>query len=192
MNANSIWHLFLIIYLLCFTAINIKADNKKSENTIVTIESNHKKQNFTEISICNNDHCLQVNDKNIFAEIVETIVTSTLFAVPTATETESSKTISKVADCCDTGGPGIMNKLPGAFYSMSYDAVNLEDCCKKCSADSNCIGWGFNIKTKTCFAESINDPDAEEFCKYSTDHYTNFVGGRPGCGGCRAKFDKYF
>ncbi|CAG8667917.1 8795_t:CDS:1, partial [Racocetra fulgida] len=125
-------------------------------------------QNFTESPVGD-------NDINIFPRIAA----STLFAIPT--ETETTKTTPTVAlDCCDRGGPGIINKLPGAFYSISYDAVSLEDCCRKCSADSACIGWGYNIKTKSCFAESINDPDAEEFCKYSADHYANFVGGRPG------------
>ncbi|CAG8801427.1 7102_t:CDS:1 [Cetraspora pellucida] len=190
MSANSIWNLFLIIHIFCFTAINIKADHKKSDNAIITTEFNksfesyqfnhYQLQNFTERSV-------DINIAGIAGIAAEIIVPSTLFAIPT--ETESTKTTPTVAlDCCDTGGPGIINKLPGAFYSISYDAVSLEDCCRKCSADSNCIGWGYNIKTKSCFAESVNDPDAEEFCKYSTDHYANFVGGRPGCGGCRAKF----
>ncbi|CAG8447915.1 4185_t:CDS:1 [Dentiscutata erythropus] len=190
MNVNSIWRLFLIIQIVCFTAINTKAEDKKSENAIVITEfkqfNNYQGQNFTETPICNNGHYLQINNNTISAGFLETIVASTLFAKPTASEI-TKPTPTAALDCCDTGGPGIINQLPGAFYSMSYNAVSLEDCCRKCSADSNCIGWGYNIKTKSCFAESVNDPDAEEFCTYSADHYANFVGGRPGCGGCRAK-----
>ncbi|CAG8616655.1 1980_t:CDS:1, partial [Scutellospora calospora] len=161
-------------------------DDKKSKNAFTTTEFNqtidsnqfvnHQERNFKEILICDNDSLKLNNAKNIAG------IPSTLFIIPTETETSKTTPTIDALDCCDTGGPGIINKLSGAYYSMSYDAVSSEECCRKCSADSNCIGWGYNIQTKLCFGESINDPDADEFCKYTTDYYANFVGGRPGCG----------